>query len=143
MTNRHRHVVVIGGQRCGTTYLAEMLGKHPEVEMAMPAHPEPKFFLRPRRHLEYDQALFSGERPLLAEKSTSYLDTPEAADHLIAAVPDARIICIVRDPVDRALSNYRFSVDNGLEHLPPARPSRSKLKAANSPTNCRSHRFDT
>ena len=40
----HRHLLVVGAQRCGTTYLATALDAHPDVAMARPSRPEPKVF---------------------------------------------------------------------------------------------------
>jgi hypothetical protein len=42
-----RHLLVVGAQRCGTTYLNDALVAHKEVAMASPMRPEPKVFLRP------------------------------------------------------------------------------------------------
>ena len=39
------HFVIVGAQRSGTTYLYGLLDEHPEIEMAKPVRPEPKFFL--------------------------------------------------------------------------------------------------
>ena len=39
-----RHLLVIGAQRSGTTYLHSMLEAHPDVAMAQPPRPEPKVF---------------------------------------------------------------------------------------------------
>ena len=43
MTN---HFFIVGAQRCGTTYLYNLLDEHPEIEMAKPVKPEPKFFMK-------------------------------------------------------------------------------------------------
>ena len=40
-----RHLLVIGAQRCGTTYLHTLLDAHPQITMARPANPEPKVFI--------------------------------------------------------------------------------------------------
>ncbi|MBA2558792.1 MAG: sulfotransferase, partial [Propionibacteriales bacterium] len=40
-----RHLLVIGAQRCGTTYLHSILDSHPDITMARPARPEPKVFM--------------------------------------------------------------------------------------------------
>ena len=40
----HRHLLVVGAQRCGTTYLSRALDAHPDVTMARPSPPEPKVF---------------------------------------------------------------------------------------------------
>ena len=44
------HFVIVGAQRSGTTYLYGLLDEHPEIEMARPVRPEPKFFLDYERY---------------------------------------------------------------------------------------------
>ena len=69
----HRHLVVIGAQRCGTTLVSQLLEAHPDVASAQPARPEPKVFCDEERsargHERYDATWFghAGDRPLLAE----------------------------------------------------------------------------
>jgi len=117
-------VFVIGAQRCGTTYLYHLLDRHPEVEMARPVRPEPKFFLddaRLARGLShYDAAYFSGKPGawVRGEKGTSYLESDSAAARIAQSFPEARIVVLVREPVARAVSHWRFSVENGVETLP-------------------------
>ena len=43
-----RHFLIIGAQRCGTTFLHSLLDAHPYIAMARPSHPEPKVFLSDR-----------------------------------------------------------------------------------------------
>lgn len=118
------HFVIVGGQRCGTTYLYTLLDEHPQVEMARPVRPEPKFFLAPdavEAGIEAYRARHFGHRPdarAHGEKGTSYLETPGAAEWIAAVLPGSRIVALVRDPVERAISNHRFSVAHGLETLP-------------------------
>jgi hypothetical protein len=119
----HDHFVIIGAQRCGTTYLTRLLDEHPDVEMAKPFRPEPKFFLTDdeyaRGHDHYDQRFFVDERARVrGEKTTSYIESELALQRIGALLPDAPVVAVVRDPVHRAVSNYRFSVENGVEHLP-------------------------
>ncbi len=78
---------VIGAQRCGTTYLHDLLAAHPQIAMARPARPEPKVFLlrrarRPGVGSGTSDTYFAHatDETLLGEKSTSYLEYPEAAD---------------------------------------------------------------
>ena len=118
------HLFIVGAQRSGSTYLYHLLDSHPDVSMAKPVRPEPKFFLsddlycRGRRFYEetYFNA-FSERTRYLGEKSTSYIESPVAARRIRDFYPDARILMILRDPVQRAWSNYRFSVQHGLESL--------------------------
>ena len=117
------HCFVVGGQRCGTTYLYRMLDGHPEIEMAKPLRPEPKFFMDEclyRRGLPwYEEMFFSQDRiGVRGEKSTSYIESETAAARIRESYPEAKIIMIFRDPVERAVSNYWFSVQNGIEDLP-------------------------
>jgi len=117
---------IVGAQRSGTTYLYRCCAEHPQIEMAQPIQPEPKFFLLDalyERGIEYYQAtFFTGKSGALAlgEKSTSYMESEKAAARIAAHYPSARIIFLLRDPIERAISNYWFSVKNGLETLPMA-----------------------
>lgn len=121
-----RHLLVIGAQRCGTTWVHDLLAGHPEVAMARPARPEPKVFLSEEasaRGREWYVATYfahaDGER-LLGEKSTSYLEYAEAADRAARVLGDPRILVVLRDPVLRARSHWAFSTDNGYEDRPLA-----------------------
>lgn len=113
-------VFIVGAQRCGTTYLYRLLEAHPEISMARPVRPEPKIFLSGEVTDDpqaYDARLFAG-RPatrIRGEKTTSYLEHPASLDRIAKTFPDAHIVVAVRDPIERALSNYRFTVDAGLE----------------------------
>lgn len=124
--NDHRRFFVVGAQRSGTTYLYHVLNEHPEIEMAAPLRPEPKFFLRSEINdddlARYEAAHFSGQDGawLRGEKSTSYIESEIAAQNIAAIFPEAKIIIIVRNPVERAISNYWFSVNNALETEPMA-----------------------
>ena len=129
------HLLVIGAQRCGTTYLHGLLDAHPQITMARPARPEPKVFcsdeLADRGSDWYRATYFShthGER-LLGEKSTSYLEDPRAPERARRMLGNAQIAVMLRDPVDRAVSNWRFSTDNGFESRPVERALRENLDA--------------
>jgi hypothetical protein len=115
--SEHRHLLVIGGQRCGTTWLHEVLASHPEVRPPVSLRPEPKFFLDDDDHDRYDALFPSAGGRFLLDKSTTYLERGDAARRALACVPESSVIAVVRDPVARAYSNWRFSVVNGLENL--------------------------
>ena len=116
----HRHFFIAGAQRSGTTYLYRLLEQHPDIALAAPPRPEPKFFLKPGAvgegldvYLEFFRDAKPGAK--LGEKSTTYMERPDAARRICELIPDARLIFLLRDPVDRAVSNYWFSVDAGVE----------------------------
>lgn len=118
-----RHFFIAGAQRSGTTWLYRVLEQHPRIAMAQPLRPEPKFFIDDALYTKgldhYREHYFPvDERDWFGEKSTSYIEHPIAAERIARHFPDALILFLLRDPVERAISNYRFSVDNGLESLP-------------------------
>lgn len=116
-----RHVIIIGAQRSGTTLLYGMLDDHPDIRMSRPVRPEPKYFLNEiegKDYEDYRQKVFpntSGNFKYLGEKSTSYYERPEVAKRIHRLISDVKIIVQLRNPIDRALSNYDFSHENGLE----------------------------
>lgn len=116
-----RHVLLVGAQRCGTTYLGAALDAHPDITLARPSRPEPKVFcdaeVSARGHASYDETWFAhaGDERLLLDKSTSYLEDPEAPARAAEVLGDPYVVVVLRDPVQRALSNWRFSTDHGLE----------------------------
>lgn len=119
-----KNLFIVGAQRSGSTYLYEALDDHPQISMAHPVRPEPKFFLNERlfehgRDL-YENNYFNDRKSgslYLGEKSTSYIESIEAAQRIHAYYPDARILMILRNPIQRAYSNYLFSVAHKLETL--------------------------
>jgi hypothetical protein len=127
---------VIGAPKAGTTALYGALARHPQV--FMPRVKEPKFFLydglRPSPTLgpgdahgtkesiwrrEHYEALFADVPPgqLRGESTAFYLQDPMALQRIQIEVPDAKLITIVRDPVDRAYSNWLHLWADGLEPI--------------------------
>ena len=119
-----RHLLVVGAQRCGTTSVSRMLDAHPEITMARPARPEPKVFCDDETSARgaewYRATYFAHATPdqLLGDKSTSYLEDPEAPARAAAVLGSPHVLVVLRDPVKRAISNWRFSTENGLEQRP-------------------------
>ena len=115
------HFIIAGAQRCGSTYLYRLLDAHPEILMAKPLRPEPKYFLAQEGRLpvyqEYLQFYFPGHSrfKILGEKSVAYLEREDAAERIKRMLPGVKILIILRDPVMRAVSNYWFTRDFGLE----------------------------
>ena len=114
-------MIIAGAPRCGTSWLYELADRHPNVEMAKPRSPEPKFFLDDSiyaRGLDYYSNTWfcdiDGDK-IAGEKSTNYLESAAAATRIQRHIPGVKLIFILRDPVDRAYSNYRWSRMNGLE----------------------------
>ena len=94
---------IIGAAKCGTTSLWLYLDAHPEI--AFSANKEPAFFVRPhyRDELGLVRGLFR-PAPVRGEASTVYTTHPVNSgvpERIRSLVPDAKLIYMVRDPVDR------------------------------------------
>jgi hypothetical protein len=124
---------VIGASKCGTTFLCEQLGDHPEVFFSVPK--EPMYFTRGEElgvsAADY-AALFAAARGFRAigEGSTNYAAVslfPGVERRIADHAPDARIIYIVRHPMERMESQWiqrrstgttRLDFDRALRELP-------------------------
>jgi hypothetical protein len=126
---------VIGAPKAGTTALHASLARHPQLFVS-PVK-EPKFFLcqgpppsqggpgdahsyrewiwRPDDYRRLFEAAPAGT--LKGESTPFYLADPGAIERMHRTVPDARLIAILRDPVDRAYSNWAHLWADGLETI--------------------------
>jgi hypothetical protein len=110
------NLFIVGGQRCGTTWLTKQLDLCPSVNLLKPISPETKYFLNDYANREEFNSLFDqSSGKILLEKATTYIESKEAAKRIKLECYNPKIIICLRDPVERALSNYFFSVNNGLE----------------------------
>lgn len=117
--------VVIGAQKSGTTSLFNYIGQHPYVlpslkkevggvrarEVSLPryrAYFPSKLFVAWRR-FRTGSAIITGEAHSL------YLYSRLAARNASRLIPNGRFIAVLRDPVDRAISEYYHSVRKGIE----------------------------
>tara|TARA_Y100000310_G_scaffold345185_1_gene462465 strand:+ start:10777 stop:11556 length:780 start_codon:yes stop_codon:yes gene_type:complete len=124
--------IIAGAARAGTTSLADCLTQHTRIYMPTPFIPEPKVFTDPtlpdEDYLQAYDELFKpfcigGHRPnkqtkfflLYGEKTVNYLEVEGVAETIGRVLPDIKIIFCLRNPVDRAYSNWCWSWMNGYE----------------------------
>jgi hypothetical protein len=129
--------LIIGAAKSGTTALYDYLKQHPEIYLS-PVK-EPRFLAFEGQRLNFrgpgDQshfnhasitnlvdyrALFSGVKneKAIGEASTVYLYYHETVPNRIRTyIPDARLIVVLRNPVDRAYSSYLHLARDGHETL--------------------------
>ena len=108
----------IGTQKGGTTYVYELLKQHPQVFMAAPK--EQHFFtLHWQQGLDWYKNQFSlaTSDQICGEVTPYYLFHPEAPQRIHSLMPEAKFIVLLRDPVERALSQYFHSRRLGFEEL--------------------------
>ena len=120
--------ILFGSMRSGTSSLYHNLSDHPNVLPAL--RKQVRYFdAHHARGLNWYRAHFptlraarnaerSHGRPVITgEASPEYIFHPLAPDRIARALPQVRLIALLRDPVDRAWSHYHHSVRNGLEPL--------------------------
>jgi hypothetical protein len=126
-------LIVIGAAKAATTWIAHQLRTRPDV--CMPG-PEPHYFSREfHRGERWYRSLFTDARPgqLVAEKSADYLAHPDAPARIAALLPSVRLIAQLRNPVERAYSDYcmlfrRGQVDGDVDrHLDGARATQRRF----------------
>ena len=115
-------VLVIGAQRSGTTSLFNYLIRHPDV--LPPLVKEVHFFdLHYARGVRWYRGRFPYARRLrngaiTLDASPYYLLHPLAPQRAAGLLPDAKIVAVLRNPVERAFSHYQHEVRDGRETLP-------------------------
>ncbi|MBU1156276.1 MAG: sulfotransferase domain-containing protein [Proteobacteria bacterium] len=102
--------LVIGAQRSGTTSLFQVLRRHPQV--FIPDVKEVNFFFHDnhyRRGVEYYQSVFADAAPsslAVGEASPGYICKPGVAGRIHELLPSVKLVAVLRNPVDRAYSQY-------------------------------------
>ena len=108
----------IGTQKGGTTYLHGLLQQHPQVLLAHPKELH-YFSLHHGQGLDWYANHFAEAKAeqRCGEITPYYLFHPLAAERIHAVIPAVKLIVLLRDPVERALSQYFHSRRLGLEPL--------------------------
>ena len=119
MVERLPEFLGLGTQKGGTTTLQQLLNQHPAVHLA--ACKEVHYF---SKHWEQPTSWYASHfnaalpQQICGEITPFYLFHPEAPQRIHRLLPDAKLIVLLRDPVERALSQYFHSRRLGLEPLP-------------------------
>jgi hypothetical protein len=131
--------IVIGAAKAGTTALHWYLADHPQVFMTPVKetnyfafglddagrllYGDPELHHFPIRSLhEYERAFEgAGKAVAIGEASPIYLECPGSAERIAELIPRARIVCGIREPVDRAYSDYLMYLRARGRRLDPAR----------------------
>ena len=129
--------IIIGAPKAGTTALHSALAQHPEVFTTTPKEPKywlcgdapPPHWIGPGdahsqqewiwRRRDYD-ALFrpAAEHQVRGESTPFYLWSYPAHRRIAEHLPDVKLVAVVRDPIDRAYSNWMHLWSDGLEREP-------------------------
>jgi hypothetical protein len=128
-------MIGIGAMKCGTTALHRYLDAHPQIGMARAK--EVNFFIgrtdapngdagtwwrsgQWHRGVVWYAGLFDPALAVRGETSPGYTSpaSTEVAERMAAVVPEAKLVYLVRDPVERAVSQYRHHHRDGTETRP-------------------------
>ena len=132
MNNKYPDCFVVGAQKSGTTFLYGLLKKHSSV--FVPEQKETHFFITNGKPLsysdtaaerlnktsvyleeEYLKLFLNAKDKLKCEVCPTYLYDNGAASKIFDANPNAKIVVILRDPIERAFSAYKHMKSRGAE----------------------------
>jgi len=116
------HFIIIGAMRSGTTSLFSYVAQYPQILQT--DKKEIHFFdwkyargeYWYRSHFPYMHTMNSDT--LVGEASPYYMFCPHSAKRIHDLIPDAKIIAVLRNPTERAISHYFHSVKGNRETLP-------------------------
>ncbi len=128
--------LIIGATKSATTWLQRSLQADPAVSM-----PSPEIHYFSREYTRGDDWYFAqfperGDALVVGEKSNSYLESAVAAERIFEAMPDVKLVAQLRNPVERAYSDYcmmyrRGEVGRNIErYLDPRDEQKTRLISA-------------
>jgi hypothetical protein len=113
------NLIIIGAQKCGTSALHHYLQCHPDISMS--TEKELNFFIEHRNWsngVAWYESWFTGDARVHGEASPNYTNYPAVKgvpQRMHAIVPDAKLIYMVRHPLERIVSHYMHNRWSGLE----------------------------
>jgi len=126
--------LIIGTKRGGTTSLARWLTQHPEISSLFPKRETRKgtyyFDVNYSKGMNWYKSFFptkvshelkekrSGHKLLLGDATPYYLYHPHAPKRASRVIPNAKVIALLRNPIERAFSHWVERSRQGVETLP-------------------------
>jgi hypothetical protein len=104
--------LIVGSQKCGTTSAISNLSDHPDVERnhgrGMKKHLKEVHFFNSNwdQGVEWYRNKFDYLKPIVGEKTPTYITRTEFQDRIAEVVPDVKLIEIVREPTERLRSEW-------------------------------------
>lgn len=109
-------VLIVGAQRSGTTFLAKTIERVFDAKILRPGNRpgEPRLLFLDSGPKWLDEENIA-ERQIIVDKSTSYLRKTDVISRILELSSEVKIISVLREPLSRAISAYKFSQENGIE----------------------------
>ena len=112
------NVVIIGAQKSASSFMQACLTDHPDIYFPSGETP---FFESPdyeNSDIQELEAIFEGRNErCLGIKRPNYIGKPEVPNRILSHLPNAKLIAVLRNPVDRAISAYFHNINYGF--IPP------------------------
>ena len=114
--------IICGSSASGTSFLTSGMINHPEIYLPKKIRPEPHYFYKSWEYQKpfeeyYLKKYFSNVKNEIAigERSSSYMFGNEVPSRMQKVLPSVKLIFLLRNPIERAYANYRYTVLEGLE----------------------------
>lgn len=115
--------IIAGGVATGTSFLSHAISRHPDIYLPKIMRPECGFFYKSWEYSKgldyYSRKWFSewAGQTAVGERSSLYLhgDFLDVPQKIHRSLPNIKLIYCLRNPIERAYANYRFSVLSGFE----------------------------
>ena len=112
------NLFIVGAAKCGTTSLHYYLDQHPSISMSTVKEPAIFSDRAWRERIARYERMLDARAPVRGESSTSYTKHPAFPDvpgRIAEAVPEPKLIYVVRDPLSRCISQWVHNVAAGQE----------------------------
>lgn len=127
--------IIIGVHKCGTSSLQVELGGHPQV---VPALVKEVHYFTSRRFSRIPHSFYRAHFPLrrdlagppariTGEATPGYVYSRFAAERIRSRLPDVRLLVVIRDPTQRAISHFHHELRLGRERRPLGETLRSSM----------------
>lgn len=107
--------IIIGAQKSASTFLQACLNDHPDIYMP---YGETPFFESPdyeRNNIRDLEKIFvDRDEKCIGIKRPTYIGKPEVPERILAHLPNAKLIAVLRNPIDRAISAYFHNINYGF-----------------------------
>ncbi|MDY7002794.1 MAG: sulfotransferase [Cyanobacteriota bacterium] len=133
--------MIIGQVKCGTSSLYSYLTQHPQI---LPAIKKEIHFWNNNFnkginwYLAHFPSIDSGQNLITGEATPNYLESQKVAESLFQEFPNIKLIVLLRNPVDRAISQYYMFVKKGKEKRSVEKAILSEIESITRKSNINS-----